>query len=110
MTNSLRIIVASGLAIATALGLGACATDRSPSGGQSTAGQFVDDTAITTKVKTAIAMDVGAKAATEVKVTTEAGVVQLSGFVSSQDEANRAVAAAQKVSGVRSVRNDILLK
>jgi hyperosmotically inducible protein len=61
-------------------------------------------------VKAALVKDVGAKAATDVKVTTEGGVVQLSGFVSSPDEANRAVAAAQRVSGVRSVKNDIRIK
>ncbi len=111
MSTSLRIIVASGLAVSMALGLGACASNRSANGGQtSSAGQFVDDAAITTKVKAAIVKDVGAKAATEVKVTTEGGVVQLSGFASSQDEASRAVAAAQKVSGVKSVKNDIRLK
>jgi osmotically-inducible protein OsmY len=111
VTNSLRILAASGLALSMALGIGACATDhRSASSGQSSAGQFVDDAAITTKVKAAIVKDVGAKAATDVKVTTEGGVVQLSGFASSQDEASRAVAAAQKVSGVKSVKNDIRLK
>jgi hyperosmotically inducible protein len=110
VTNSLRILAASGLALSMALGIGACASDRSASGGQSSAGQFVDDAAITTKVKAAIVKDVGAKAATDVKVTTEGGVVQLSGFASSQDEASRAVAAAQKVSGVKSVKNDIRLK
>jgi osmotically-inducible protein OsmY len=100
------------LAASFALGLGACASDRgqSSSTGQSSASQYVDDAAITTKVKAELAKDVGAKAATDVKVTTEGGVVQLSGFVDSQDEVSRAVAAAQKVTGVRSVKNDIRLK
>lgn len=110
MNTSLRIIAASLLATSMALGLGACASNRSASSGGQTAGQFVDDAAITTKVKAAIVKDVGAKAATDVKVTTEGGVVQLSGFAGSQDEANRAAAAAQKVSGVKSVKNDIRLK
>lgn len=111
MNTSLRIIVASGLAVSMALGLGACASEQPAGGGQaSSVGQYVDDAAITTRVKAAIVKDVGAKAATEVKVTTEGGVVQLSGFASSRDEASRAVAAAQQVSGVKSVKNDIRIK
>jgi hyperosmotically inducible protein len=70
----------------------------------------VDDAALTTKVKAELVKDVGAKAAAEVSVTTEGGVVQLAGFVSSRDEADRAVAAAKKVSGVRDVKDDIRLK
>src|SRR3954463_6650769 len=108
----LRTICITGIAASFALGLGACANHSagSSSTGQSSASQYVDDAALTTKVKAALVKDVGAKAAADVKVTTEGGVVQLSGFAGSQDEASRAVAAAQKVSGVRSVKNDIRMK
>ncbi|HZE61621.1 MAG TPA: BON domain-containing protein [Burkholderiales bacterium] len=72
--------------------------------------RYVGDAALTTKVKAELVKDVGAKAATEVSVTTEGGVVQLAGFASSRDEADRAVAAAKNVSGVRDVKDDIRLK
>ena len=57
-----------------------------------------------------IATDVGIKAAANVNVETSHGVVQLSGFAASDDQASRAVQAAKKVAGVRSVRNDIRVK
>ena len=111
MGMSIRMIGAT-LMSALALGLGACASQSSSTGqsSQSSAGQYVDDAAITTKVKAALVKDAGAKAAADVKVTTQGGVVQLAGFADSQDEINRAVTAAQNVNGVRSVRNDIRLK
>jgi hyperosmotically inducible protein len=72
-------------------------------------GEFVDDTVITTKVKAAILEDPMTKVL-EIKVKTFKGEVQLSGFVSSQDAANRAVELARGVKGVTSVKNDMLLK
>ena len=102
-----RVVFA--LAAACALALGACASTTSP-GKQETTGRYIDDATVTAKVKTAIASDVGVKAAANVNVETSQGVVQLSGFADSQDQASRAVAAAQKVSGVRSVKNDIRVK
>jgi hyperosmotically inducible protein len=45
-----------------------------------------------------------------VNVETYRGTVQLTGFVDSEDQASRAVSAAKKVQGVRSVRNDIRIK
>ena len=72
-------------------------------------GEYVDDTLITTKVKTAILNDSSLKVA-EINVETFKGVVQLSGFVSSQAAIDRAVRVAVGVSGVKSVKNDMLLK
>ena len=105
---SRSILVAAALALA----LGACATDNSKqqSGSSETAGQYVDDATVTAKVKTAIASDVGVKAASAVNVETYRGVVQLSGFADSDDPASRAASAAKKVNGVRSVKNDIRVK
>ena len=96
------------LAASLALALAACATK--PDEKKETAGQYIDDATVTAKVKTAIASDVGARAAANVNVETYRGVVQLSGFADNEDQASRAVAAAKKVSGVRSVRNDIRIK
>jgi osmotically-inducible protein OsmY len=72
-------------------------------------GEYVDDSVITTKVKTAIFNDPDLKVM-EINVETFRGVVQLSGFVSSQAAANRAVQVAYGVGGVRSVKNDMRIK
>ena len=93
------------LAIIAAAGLIGCA---STSKSEST-GQYIDDTAITAKVKTAIFEQPTLKSA-EINVETFKGIVQLSGFVSSQDNANVAVATAKAVHGVTSVKNDMRLK
>jgi hyperosmotically inducible protein len=61
-------------------------------------------------VKTAIASDAGVKAAANVNVETDRGVVQLSGFADSKEQAARAVEAAKKVSGVREVKDDIRVR
>jgi osmotically-inducible protein OsmY len=100
------------LAVFAAAGLlGVTACSQNPRTDQDrSAGQFVDDAAVTAKVKTAIATDVGAKTAAQVNVDTTQGVVQLSGFVDSEDQINRAVSAAKKVNGVRSVKNDMRVK
>lgn len=72
-------------------------------------GQYVDDTVITTKVKAAIFDEPSLKSA-EINVETFKGVVQLSGFVSSQGSIYKAVELARGVKGVTSVRNDMKLK
>ena len=72
-------------------------------------GEFVDDSVITTKVKAAILKEPSLKS-TEINVETFKGVVQLSGFVSSQADITRAVDVARDVNGVKSVKNDMRLK
>lgn len=98
------------LVAAVALGLAACGTTSENEGDRSAVGGYVDDATVTAKVKTAIATDVGVKAAANVNVETHKGVVQLSGFADSQEQASRAAQAAQKVGGVRTVENDIRIK
>src|ERR671911_76435 len=73
-------------------------------------GEFTSDAALTAKVKTAIATDVGARTAAAINIETYRGVVQLTGFVDSREQAQRAEAAAKKVDGVRSVKNDVRIK
>jgi len=73
------------------------------------AGEYVDDAVITTKVKAALAADPNVKA-TEVNVETYKGDVQLSGFVAQPGDAQRAVEIARGVKGVTSVKNDIRVK
>jgi osmotically-inducible protein OsmY len=72
-------------------------------------GEYIDDTVITTKVKAAVLDEPSLKSA-EVNVETFKGVVQLSGFVSSQANINKAVEVARGVPGVKSVKNDMKLK
>jgi osmotically-inducible protein OsmY len=72
-------------------------------------GQYVDNSVLTAKVKTAIFNDPSLKTL-EITVETFKGEVQLSGFVSSVDQANRAVAVAKGVPGVTSVKNDMRVK
>ena len=108
MDHSRRALVAASLAAAALAGLGACAS--SGDGNRRSTGELTDDAAVTAKVKSAIATDAGARTAGAVNVETYRGVVQLTGFVDSEDQATRAVSAAKKVQGVRSVKNDIRIK
>ena len=109
MDLSKRRVLAASLAALTLAGLGACASAEKTDSRRG-AGEFTDDAALTAKVKSAIATDAGAKTAASVNVETYRGVVQLTGFVDSDDQVTRAVSAAKKVQGVRSVKNDIRLK
>jgi len=72
-------------------------------------GAYVDDSVITTKVKSAILTDSTLKV-NEINVETYKGVVQLSGFVRSQKDIDQAVHVARGVAGVTSVKNDMRLK
>ena len=73
------------------------------------AGRVVDDSVITGKVKAALVADPTTKAH-QISVETFKGVVQLSGFVRSQDNVNTAMMTARNVKGVTSVKNDMRLK
>jgi hyperosmotically inducible periplasmic protein len=73
---------------------------------QESTGEYLDDSAITAKVKSAFVSDKQVNAL-DIQVTTFKGVVQLSGFAASQQEIDRAVEVARKVPGVKSVKNDI---
>jgi len=77
--------------------------------GRETAGQYVDDATITTKVKQAFVSDPQVKAS-QVNVETMQGVVQLSGFVDSPASEARAVELAHRVVGVKSVKDDIIVR
>jgi osmotically-inducible protein OsmY len=96
----------STLALALSLSmLGACASTSRSEG----TGQYVDDTVITTKVKAAVLNEPSLKSA-EINVETFKGRVQLSGFVSSRSDIDKAVSLARNISGVTSVTNDMVLK
>lgn len=72
-------------------------------------GQYVDDTAITGRVKTALLGDDAVKSF-EIKVETVKGVVQLSGFVDNRDQKSAAERDASSVPNVKKVVNDLIVK
>jgi len=72
-------------------------------------GEYMDDSVITAKVKKAIFKEDSLKSS-EINVETFKSVVQLSGFVSSQADINKAVEVARDVEGVVSVKNDMRVK
>ena len=72
-------------------------------------GQYVDDSAITTKVKAAIFNDPSLKVF-QINVETFKGAVQLSGFVDSAQSVRKAGEVARGVTGVRSVKNSLIVK
>lgn len=82
-----------------------CAATQSREG----TGEYVDDTVITAKVKAAVYNESSLKSA-EINVETFKGVVQLSGFVQTKAEIDKALEVARSVAGVKSVKNDIRLK
>jgi hyperosmotically inducible protein len=96
------VIFISAILLASVLG---CAGTSTKEG----TGEYVDDTVITTKVKAAIFNEPSLKSA-EINVETFKGTVQLSGFVSSRADINKAVEVARGVKGVTSVKNDMRLK
>lgn len=99
--------------IASGLALSGCAShrDSSAAAGESrSATEVTSDAAITTKVKSSLAANAGLGTAADVNVQTFRGVVQLNGFVASQEQAKRAVEVAGNVSGVRSVQNNLQVK
>jgi osmotically-inducible protein OsmY len=92
------------LAILVASLLG-CASTATKEG----TGEYIDSTVITAKVKTAI-FDEPTLKSFEINVETFKGVVQLSGFVNSQADIDKAVEIVRQVKGVKSVKNDMQLK
>jgi len=104
MNTHARILAAAVLAVATLAGTG-CAVVR----GQETAGAFVDDVATTTAVKAKFVEDRTVDAGA-IRVETLNGTVQLSGFAKSAAEKQQAEYLARNTKGVRSVRNDIIVR
>ncbi len=72
-------------------------------------GEYVDDTALTAKVKAELIRDPVVKAR-QVDVTTFKGTVQLSGFVDTEEQKARAAELARAVTGVETVKNNIVIK
>ncbi|MDT4287958.1 BON domain-containing protein [Methylomonas sp. MO1] len=104
MKNLSRLFVAFIVAL-TLLAASGCASTHKHEG----TGEYVDDSVITTKVK-AMLFDEPNLRSGQINVETFKGVVQLSGFVGSQADINKAVEIARGVKGVESVKNDMRLK
>ena len=86
-------------------GFTACASTSK----QSSVGEYVDDSVITTKVKSLLAADSFLKSF-NIGVETYKGTVQLSGFVGSEKAIDNAVQIAGSVKGVGSVKNSLIVK
>lgn len=98
------------LILASMLAIGALATTGCAlTSGQSSVGQYVDDTTIGTRVKARMAED-REVSATRIQVETLNGTVQLSGFVTTQAEKDKAGALARGVPDVKEVRNNIIVR
>jgi hypothetical protein len=72
-------------------------------------GEYIDDSAITTKVKAEIIKESTLKVF-QINVETFKGEVQLSGFVDSSQAVNKAGEVARSVKGVKSVKNNLIVK
>jgi len=83
----------------------ACASTSKQEG----TGEYVDDSVITTKVKSLLANDDFLKSF-QITVETYKGTVQLSGFVDSQQAIDKAGEIARSVKGVKSVKNNLNVK
>jgi osmotically-inducible protein OsmY len=92
------------IALLLSLMVGCASTSR-----QESTGEYIDDSVITAKVKAAVFDDPTLKSA-EINVETFKGEVQLSGFVGSQADINRAASLARSVKGVTSVKNNMHVK
>ena len=90
---------------AAATTLAACAGSPTREG----TGEYIDDTVITTKIKAAVLNEPTLKSS-EINVETFKGRVQLSGFVNSRADIDKAVMLAREVKGVTSVANDMRVK
>ncbi len=83
----------------------ACASTRT----HESAGEFVDDSVITTKVKSLLANDDFLKSF-QISVETYQGAVQLSGFVNSRKAVDKAGQITMSVKGVKSLKNSLTVK
>jgi osmotically-inducible protein OsmY len=96
--------IAFTVGVAAVAGLAGCAGDRY----HESTGEYVDDSALTARVKSALGDD--SYKYPDVKVTSFKGTVQLSGFVDEKGQKERAGDIAKGVQGVKDVANNITIK
>jgi hyperosmotically inducible protein len=100
-----RLIAATTVALAAVFAAAGCAVVRD----QQSVGAYIDDATLTTRVKAKFA-DSPAVSAMAINVETLNGVVQLSGFAKNPEERMLAERLARETSGVKGVRNDIIVR
>ncbi|TNV17903.1 BON domain-containing protein [Buttiauxella sp. B2] len=97
------------MALLAAATLSVALTGCAGSSNKESTGNYIDDTVITTKVKSALLAEKSLKS-TDITVVTYKGRVQLSGFVASSEDIKKAVTATKTVAGVKTIENDLKLK
>lgn len=97
----MKLLVCLGLITAF---LGCNATQRKES-----TGEYIDDAAITTKIKAGLFEDAQLKSL-QIEVKTFKGTVQLSGFVDSAQSRTKAAEIAERVQGIKELKNDLVVK
>ncbi|MFA5939863.1 MAG: BON domain-containing protein [Sinimarinibacterium sp.] len=103
---NLKTLATAALLACGALGVTGCAHHQ---GHERTGGEVVSDSVLTTKVKSALLAEKDVNSF-DIQVKTFEGTVQLSGFVDSQWQIDKAVQVASGVEGVRKVKNDLIHK
>ena len=102
---NIRTALIAAMTAAALLTATGCAVTR----GQETTGAYIDDAALTTRIKARFVENKQVDAAS-IRVETLNGTVMLSGFAKSTTERNTAEAIARGVNGVKSVRNEIAIR
>jgi len=100
-----NIIIRSLFLMMLIVSFAACASTSKQEG----TGDYIDDSVITTKIKSQLAADDFLKSF-QISVESRKGIAQLSGFVDSQKAVDKAGHIARSVDGVKSVRNDLIVK
>lgn len=103
--NARHTLVAIVTAVAAITALPGCAVSR----GQSSVGEYIDDTAITTSVKARL-VESKAVDASAISVQTLNGEVMLAGFAKNSTEREQAGVLARSVNGVKAVKNQIVVR
>lgn len=106
MNMNLKALLTAALLSSGALVAAGCVHHQ---GHERTAGDVVDDTTLTTKVRAALLAEKDVNSF-DIRVKTYEGTVQLSGFVDSQWQVDKAVEVASSVNGVQHVKNDLVHK
>ncbi|MDP1722882.1 MAG: BON domain-containing protein [Candidatus Gottesmanbacteria bacterium] len=105
----LLVLIVSVTGVLSFTGCNKTQEDASKSAAGTTVGTEIDDSIITTKVKSKLLADPDIKDF-DLKVETHKGDVQLSGFVGNQAQIDRAIVVARSVEGVKNVDNKVSLK
>jgi osmotically-inducible protein OsmY len=109
MARMTSTLVAAAVLSLSGVALVGCATASTPPKAHETAGEYLDDSVITTKVKAALVDEPSLKSF-QISVKTYQNKVQLSGFVDSAEARQLAGRVTSGVHGVASVSNDLIVK